>query len=154
MSIFHFLCTTFGQNPSARFCAYRKTINSFWLRKKNSTDFLQELYTKDGKKAQFWVLNMKVFPFFVYNFCQKSFGTFFCIQTLFIDLRYSQKRADGFWPKKPDYVHKKWKMDIYIKENTKVVRTNFLWVLNFDQVGGPDVKIQKHPLGWIFLKSY
>ena len=39
---------------------------------------------------------------------------------------------------------------IYIK----VVRTNFLWVLNFGQVGGSNKKIQKHPLGWIFLKSY
>ena len=36
----------------------------------------------------------------------------------------------------------------------KVIRTNFLRVLNFGQVGGPDTKIQKHPLGWIFLKSY
>ena len=35
----------------------------------------------------------------------------------------------------------------------KVVRTNFLWVLNFGQVGGPDAKNQKHPLGWIFFKS-
>ena len=35
----------------------------------------------------------------------------------------------------------------------KIVRTNFLWVLNFGQVGGPDKKNQKHPLGRIFLKS-
>ena len=35
----------------------------------------------------------------------------------------------------------------------KVVRTNFLWVLNFGQVGGPNKKIQKHPLRWIFFKS-
>ena len=35
-----------------------------------------------------------------------------------------------------------------------VVRTNFLWILNFGQVGGPNKKIQKHPLGWIFFKSY
>ena len=34
----------------------------------------------------------------------------------------------------------------------KIVRTNFLWVLNFGQVGGPDAKIQKHPLGWIFFE--
>ena len=33
----------------------------------------------------------------------------------------------------------------------KVIRTNFLRVLNFGQVGGPDTKIQKHLLGWIFL---
>ena len=33
----------------------------------------------------------------------------------------------------------------------KVVRTNFLWVLNFGQVGGSNKKIQKHPLGLIFL---
>ena len=32
----------------------------------------------------------------------------------------------------------------------KLVRTNFFWVLDFGQVGGPDVKIQKHPLGGIF----
>ena len=43
---------------------------------------------------------------------------------------------------------------IYINIYIKVVRTNFLWVLNFGQVGGPNKKIQKHPLGWIFLKSY
>ena len=42
---------------------------------------------------------------------------------------------------------------IYINMDIKIVRTNFLWVLNFGQVGGPDTKIQKHPLGWIFLKS-
>ena len=35
----------------------------------------------------------------------------------------------------------------------------FIVVLNtivpkFGQVGGPDAKIQKHHLGWIFLKSY
>ena len=39
---------------------------------------------------------------------------------------------------------------IYIK----VVRTNFLRVLNFGEVGGPNKKIQEQPLGWIFLKSY
>ena len=38
---------------------------------------------------------------------------------------------------------------IYIKN----VLTNFLWVWNFGQVGGPDKKNQKHPLGRIFLKS-
>ena len=30
----------------------------------------------------------------------------------------------------------------------KVVRTTFLCVLNFGQVGGPNKKIQKHPLGF------
>ena len=40
------------------------------------------------------------------------------------------------------------------KYGYKIVRTNFLWVLNFGQVGGPNKKNQKHPLGWIFLKSY
>ena len=30
--------------------------------------------------------------------------------------------------------------------------TNFLWVLNFDQVGGPNKKFQKHPQGWTFSK--
>ena len=45
-------------------------------------------------------------------------------------------------------------LNIYIhKHMYKVVRTNFLWVLNFGQVGGPNKKIQKHPLGWIFFKS-
>ena len=39
---------------------------------------------------------------------------------------------------------------IYINIYIKNVLTNFLWVLNFGQVGGPDTKIQKHPLGWIF----
>ena len=28
----------------------------------------------------------------------------------------------------------------------KIVRTNFLWVLNFGQVGGPNKKNQKHLL--------
>ena len=42
----------------------------------------------------------------------------------------------------------------YIKHYIKVVRPNFLWVLNFGQVGGSNKKIQKHPLGWVFLKSY
>ena len=32
---------------------------------------------------------------------------------------------------------------MYIKN----VLTNFLWVLNFYQVGDPDAKIQKYPLG-------
>ena len=36
----------------------------------------------------------------------------------------------------------------------KVIRTNFLRVLNFGQVGGPDTKIQKPPQGLIFFKSY
>ena len=26
-----------------------------------------------------------------------------------------------------------------------------LWVLNFGQVGGPNKKSQKHPLGWIII---
>ena len=38
-------------------------------------------------------------------------------------------------------------MRIYIYKSW---RTNFLWVLNFVQVGGPDTRIQKHPSGWIF----
>ena len=40
---------------------------------------------------------------------------------------------------------------IYLNVYKKVVLTNVLWVLNFGQVGGPDAKIQKHPLGWIFF---
>ena len=43
---------------------------------------------------------------------------------------------------------------IYINIYLKNVLTNFLWILNFGQVGGPDAKIQKYPLGWVFLKSY
>ena len=39
----------------------------------------------------------------------------------------------------------------YIYIYIKVVRTNFVGVLNFDQVGGPDAKSQKYPLGWIFF---
>ena len=30
----------------------------------------------------------------------------------------------------------------------------FLWVLTLGQAEGPDAKIQKHPLGWIYYKSY
>ena len=43
---------------------------------------------------------------------------------------------------------------IYLNVYKKIVLTNVLWVLNFGQVGGPDAKIQKHTLGWIFFKSY
>ena len=32
----------------------------------------------------------------------------------------------------------------------KVIRTNFLRVLNFGQVEGPDVKTENHPLGGFF----
>ena len=40
---------------------------------------------------------------------------------------------------------------IYTK---KVVRTNFLWVLNFRPFGGSDVGFENDTLGWIFYESY
>ena len=39
---------------------------------------------------------------------------------------------------------------IYLYIYKKIVPTNFFWVLHFGQVGGPDKKNQKHPLGMIF----
>ena len=44
---------------------------------------------------------------------------------------------------------------IYLNIYIKVVRTSFLWALNFGHVGGPDEKNQKQPLGrflYIILK--
>ena len=75
-------------------------------------------------------------------------------------------RAAGFWQKsqnanftqkfvqfRGDRIFKK----LYTKKKkpTYIIlcKTIFLWVLYFRQVGGPDEKIQKQPLGWIFFKS-
>ena len=46
-----------------------------------------------------------------------------------------------------DHVH------VYAYTFSKVVRTYFLLVQNFGQVGGLGAKIQKHPVG-VFFKSY
>ena len=48
------------------------------------------------------------------------------------------------------HLKKYYKLNISIN----VVLTNLFWVINFGQGGCRNKKIQKHPLGWMFLKSY
>ena len=86
MCIFHFLCTKsgfFGQNLSARFCGYRKSINSFWIQKKAPKDFWQKLYTKNGKSFIFSTQKWAFFYFlcttFVKNLSAPLFVTKICL---------------------------------------------------------------------------
>ena len=53
-----------------------------------------------------------------------------------------------------NFFHLKKYYTLNISIYLKVVLTNLFWVINFGQGGCRHKKIQKHPPGCIFLKSY
>ena len=53
----------------------------------------------------------------------------------------------------PQPANKKLKTDIYLNIYIKVVRTKFLWVLNFGQVGVQMQKNQKHTKADFFKRT-
>ena len=61
-----------------------------------------------------------------------------------------QKRADAFWPKKPNFVHKKWKMDIYVFS----VKYIFKWRKLKDTFGHRPARPPVQPVQPVTIKHF